>query len=161
MPAPERNRWAEWVQIGKERKEAARVSFNEWVEQVKLEPTLIWQTPAVRYTTYAIGSIVAVLIVRTAIDMIQPVPASMITPRARTADFNVICSNPQCRKNFTIQRKFNFHDFPVKCPFCKQMTGQHAMRCRSETCHGKLVITKTSEGVTRCTECDAPIGKAK
>ena len=159
MPAPERNRWAEWWGIAKERSESARVGFNEWCQACREEPSLIWATPAVRYTTYVIAGLIAALVIRAVVEMIQPVPTSEMTPRARTAHFDVICTNPECGRHFVIDRKFGYDSFPVTCPYCKQKTGYHALRCNSERCRGRLVPTIEVDGEFRCPICGEPIGE--
>jgi len=158
MPAPERNRWVEWWAIAKERKEVAKVNVAGWWMACREEPSLLWQTPAVRYATYVMGGLVLVFALRTAIEMFQPVPSSAITPRASTAYFNVICANQACGKNFAIERKFRFDDFPVTCPHCQQPTGLRAMRCYSDLCRGRLVKTQEVDGRIRCVECGEVIG---
>ena len=158
MPAPERNRWMEWWEITRSRKEAARIGLREWWEAVKAEPELVWQTPAVRYTTFLIGALIAVIAVRTAIDMLQPVDPALMTPLAKTANFDVICSNARCGRHFIIERKFKFRKFPVSCPYCELKTGQRALRCTSKTCRSKLVLTVRVDGQVHCADCRAPLG---
>ncbi len=153
MPAPERNRWLEWLEIGKARRESASINLREWWTAAKEEPELVWQTPAVRYTTYITGGLLMVLALRTAVDMFQPVNPAMMTPPAKTAYFDVICSNAACGRHFVIERKFSFHRFPVTCPFCKQPTGQRALRCPSATCHGRMTIVTEVQGQPTCQVC--------
>ncbi len=159
MPAPGRNRWSEWWEIARERHEAVRVGFNNWFEACREEPTLIWQTPAVRYTTYVVGLLIAALMVRAVIEAIQPIPTDAMTPRADTAHFDVICTNPDCGRHFIIDRKFGYDNFPVRCPYCNQESGRHALRCNSDRCRGRLVPTIESDGEYRCPICGEPIGE--
>jgi len=157
MPAPEKNRWVEFWAIAKERKEVAKVNVAEWWTACKEEPSLIWQTPSVRYLTYLLAAILLALFLRGFIDFIQPVPRGQITPRATTAYFDVICSNPACGRHFVIERKFRFDDFPVACPHCQQQTGLRAIRCTSEQCRGRLVKTIEVDGQLKCLTCGQPI----
>lgn len=158
MPAPERNRWTEWLEITRERKDVARLALREWWVAVKAEPELFWQTPAVRYAAYGLGALMVIFAMRTAIEMLQPVDPKLMTPRAKTANFDVICSNPQCRQHFLIERKFKFRRFPVTCRYCDQETGRQALRCTSEACRGKLVMTARVDSKHQCTACGATIG---
>ncbi len=159
MPAPERNQWIEAWEATKERSVALREQIRDWWEAVKREPALFWQTAPVRYTTYAIGAIVCIVALRTVIGALQPAGGPTFQPRAKTALFDALCYNPECRKHFVIDRKFKFRDFPVACPFCKQETGQRALRCASDTCRGKLVMTIEEDRKIYCAECDAVLGK--
>lgn len=158
MPAPERNQWLEAWEATRERADAAREQIRQWWEDVRQEPSLFWQTVAIRYIAYALVGLAGVATLRTVVGALQPPDAGVFQPRATTANFDVICYNPDCGKHFVIKRKFRFHKFPVTCPFCKQKTGQHALRCSSDTCRGKLVITVEEEDTIYCTECDAVLG---
>jgi hypothetical protein len=158
MPAPERNRWTEWLEIAKERRESLRYQFNEWVTACREEPVLIWETPLVRYGTYATAGVIAILCLRFATGLLVPAGAGAVAKRAETASFHVVCSNSACGKHFVIERAFSFDRFPVTCPFCQQETGQRALRCRSKICLGKMVTVVKRDGRYHCTECGQPIG---
>lgn len=159
MPAPERNQWLEAWAAAKEWSATIRVNLRLWWEAVKAEPALFWQTALVRYAAYTLGALVCVVTLRTAVAALQPPDTGKFQPRADTALFDAICYNPDCGKHFVIERKFRFHNFPVVCPFCKQKTGQRALRCASKTCRGKLVMTVEEKGVIYCAECDAVLGR--
>lgn len=158
MPAPGRNRWSEFRETARERRDIARHEFNEWFNAAKQEPSLIWQTPAVRYGVYLIGGAMALLAAKTAIGLLQPSPKEVV-PRATTANFQVICTNQGCWHHFMIERKYRFKGFPVECPKCHQASGQQAMRCDSDTCRGRLVPTTVADGRIRCVQCAADLGR--
>jgi hypothetical protein len=117
-----------------------RIRLVAWAEACREEPTLIWQTPAVRYTVYGLGGLLTVWMVGAFIGMFAPADA---IPRARTADFHVVCTNPRCGHHFLINRKFGFDDFPVKCPRCAQITGAQAIRCNGGPRDGAWVAAST------------------
>lgn len=161
MPAPRRDRWVEWQNVARERAEAAREVLREWWVAVRAEPELFWQTVAVRYTTYAVGGLVVFWFARGAIDMVQPAGAIEASPLARTAHFDVICSNPRCGRHYIIERRFKFKRFPVACPHCQQNTGQRALRCTSKACRGKLAATIEVNGGLHCAVCSEPVGRRR
>ncbi len=155
---PSRDKWAEWRELSKQYKEGVRIQFNDWVYACRDDPALIWQTPMVRYITYGVGGIVAILLLRFAMGLFVPAGAGQIAPRAETAHFDVICTDSACGKYFKIERRFRFDDFPVKCLFCKQETGQLATRCTSQRCGGRMTPTIENDGATTCRVCGEPIG---
>ncbi len=159
MPAPNRNQWLELWQATKEHTEAAREQFRVWRAAAKEEPQLIWETPAVRYGVYGVCGLVAVMMLRTGIGLLQPVDSGRFQPRATTAHFDVMCSNVKCGRHFKIERRFKFSEFPVDCPYCKMPNGERALHCNSDHCGGKLVITVEEDGLVYCTECDAVLGR--
>ncbi|MCH7527747.1 MAG: hypothetical protein IID39_09950 [Planctomycetes bacterium] len=157
MPAPDRDRWSEWRELAKARTEAAREDLKEWWEVCYAEPVLFWQTPAVRYTTYGLGAILLLLLLRGTFRMLEPAGGGVPQARAVTANFDVICSNPGCGRHFVIERKFRFRKFPVTCPFCSLETGHRALRCRSQTCRGKLARTVQGDDGWHCARCNQRI----
>ena len=152
-PVPERNAWTEFWQAVRERAAAADHGLRQWGAAVREEPALIWQTSAIRYGTYSMGGLFLLLILKAGVGMLQlPEPAN-VQPRASTALFNVICSNPQCGKHFVIKRKFRFRKFPVDCPTCKVKSGYQALRCTSDQCRGRLVLAAEEDGGLYCSQC--------
>jgi len=158
MPAPRRDRWVEWREVAKQRAEAWREGLREWWQAVRAKPELFWQTVAVRYSTNALGGLTILLIGRGAIQMVKPGGQVEASPIARTAHFDVICSNPQCGRHFVVERKFKFHRYPVACPHCRQETGQRAVRCTSKSCRGKLAMTIEADDSRRCATCGELVG---
>lgn len=133
---------------------SVRLRAAEWVEACREEPALIWQTPAVRYLVYTCGGMVALWIVLALIGSMAP---KDVVPRARTADFHVVCTNPSCGKHFVINRKFGFDDFPVDCPRCQQRTGEQAVRCTGGPRDGAWVPAKLNDqGQLVGALCDVP-----
>ncbi len=159
MPAPNRNQWVEMWAAAKERRESATEELRQWYDAAKAEPTLIWQTPLVRYAVYGLGAFVVIMVVRTGIVMLQPADSARFQPRATTAHFDVICSNESCGRHFKIERRFKFREFPVDCPYCKMPNGELALRCGSDTCRGRLVITVEEKKAIYCAHCDAVLGR--
>ncbi len=158
MPAPNRNQWVDLLEAAKERKENAREQFRDWVGAVREEPSLIWQTPIVRYGVYSIGGLMLLLFVNAGINAMAPAGGKRVEPRATTALFDVVCYNSSCGRHFVIERKFRFRRFPVTCPYCKEDTGHRAARCNSQQCHGKLVVTAVEDDTIYCSECGARLG---
>jgi hypothetical protein len=158
MPAPQYDKWAEFREAFKSQSESAREQLSQWLTDVRGQPELIWQTVAVRYSVYGMGGLLAVLLVRTAIGLLQPVDLAQFEAPARTAHFDVICDNASCKHHFVIERKFSFDRFPVTCPHCDQPSGQLALRCNSRTCGGKLVPTKIVNRRIVCAVCAADLG---
>ncbi|MEE9295882.1 MAG: hypothetical protein V3W34_13100 [Phycisphaerae bacterium] len=158
MPAPQRNQWAEMWEAARERTSTASHQLRQWGVAVREEPVLIWQTPAVRYGLYALGGLVLFLVLKTAMGMLQLPTPEHFQPRAKTAHFQVLCSNPACGKYFVIERRFKFRKFPVTCPYCREPSGHRALRCTSKTCRGGMVIAVEEDGRLYCSKCGEPIG---
>ncbi|MCB9865320.1 MAG: hypothetical protein H6816_01580 [Phycisphaerales bacterium] len=119
-----------------------RLRVVEWAEACREEPALIWQTNAVRYTTYACGGLLAIWLLVGIVDRFGP---EKVAAPARTADFHVVCTNPDCGHHFVINRKFGFHKFPVTCPECKKETGERAVRCVNGPRNGQWVPATVDE----------------
>lgn len=160
MPVDRQHKLGLIVDALKEWLPTVRVRFNEWVEACREEPALVWQTPVVRYATYTLGGIVLAFTLLGVVDLFAPGGPEPV-PRARTADFHVVCSDPACGYHFVISRKFRFDSFPVQCPKCKQLTGQQARRCNSELCGGRWVAPQIVDGYFRCPHCHAVLGVAE
>ncbi|MFQ5490015.1 MAG: hypothetical protein ACE5GE_04770 [Phycisphaerae bacterium] len=161
MPRSNPNRLIEWYLLFKDEwLPAQHRHLADWWEAVKQEPQLAWATPAVRYGVYSAGALIVVLIVASAIESFTPPPPADAQPRATTATFHVVCSNPDCRQQFMIERKFGFSKFPVQCPTCQGKTGQRGLRCSSAQCRGKYVATRVEKGRLICTECGQSLGRA-
>jgi hypothetical protein len=157
MPVSKESRLGLLIDAFKEWLPTVRERFNAWVFACMEEPSLIWQTNAIRYTTYVLGALLLAWIGRGAIHAVQPGGASPI-PTARTADFRVICTNAACGHEFTIHRKFKFDDFPVVCPTCKQNTGQRGVRCTSAICRRRWVPAQVRDDRLVCPFCGATLG---
>ena len=144
------------------------VTLREWLPTVRPflaeryafareTPGLVWRLPEVRWSIIVLGVLLVVTLLRFSFGLFSLVPAGEIQRRATTGDFQVVCTNEQCKKHFVINRKFKFDDFPVECPTCKQETGQRALRCRSKTCRGQLVPTEIRGGDYVCRQCSKVI----
>lgn len=156
MPPSDDNRLIYWFFLIKDEwLPSQRRRLGEWFTACRAEPSLIWQTPQVRYSVYGLGGLAAVLCVITLVHTITPPPPANARPRATTATFHVVCSEPECDHHFMVERKFSFKKFPLQCPKCQKQTGQSAMRCFSETCKGKYVLPKERDGKRYCSECSA------
>jgi hypothetical protein len=90
------------------------------------------------------------------IGLMAPAVPEGAQPEAKTADFHVVCTNPDCGHHFLIHEKFGFHRFPVVCPACGQKTGAEARRCFSETCRGRWVAPREVNGKLQCPVCGQP-----
>lgn len=161
MPAPQRSRIVEWFALVKDEwLPAQRANLTAWGEAVREEPQLIWQTPAIRYGVYGTASLLAVLILVWTVNLLEPAPVKGARPRAKTAAYDVVCSEPSCGHHFMIDRKFGFKRFPVECSKCRQRTGQRARRCNSPACSGGFVVPIEVDDQLRCPECDGVLGPA-
>ena len=155
MPPSQNNRLIAFILLLKDEwLPAQRNRFNEWYFECRQEPILFWETPKVRYGTYALGGITALWIITWLIGSFDPVPTDA-RPRATTAGYHVTCGRNDCGHHFLIDRKFGFDDFPVVCPQCHKETGQQSMRCLSSKCKGKYVLPAEREGKKVCRECGA------
>ncbi|MCH7701206.1 MAG: hypothetical protein IID37_05930 [Planctomycetes bacterium] len=125
----------------------------EWWETVRAEPGQIWASLAFRWGCLVAGGIVLLLIATTIAGWSERSTPSARGPAARTANFDVLCSDPNCAHHFVINRKFTFHKFPVECIKCQQPTGQRGRRCSSISCSGKLAIPVESELGPICDRC--------
>lgn len=153
MPQEKPNRLVEWWLLLKRQTPVLRQHAADWLAAVREEPWLIWHTPAIRYATYGLCGLALVWIVTGAVGMLTPPPPPGAQPRATTADFHVVCTNPSCGEHFVINRKFGFKAFPVKCIKCEQNTGYAARMCNSPTCKGRWVVPYRDNGVLKCREC--------
>jgi len=154
MAQEDRNRLAEWFTLIREHVPALRQRMRQWVVEAHEEPSVLWQTPAVRYSTYVTGGLVLAWIIQWGISLAVPPPPASARPEATTADFHVLCANPACGYHFVVQREFGFSDFPIPCPRCSQETGQKARLCTSDACRGRWVAPTTSDGEARCPRCE-------
>jgi hypothetical protein len=145
--------WAEWVELARSQILIARDRLNEWVAAVREEPARAWQTPAVRYGTYAVGGLAMLWIAVGLASALAPPPPADARPTAKTADFHVVCSNERCGHHFVIHRRLGFHKFPVVCPKCEQKTGMQARRCNSPKCRGRWVAPQRVDGQLICPKC--------
>lgn len=134
-----------------------REHFAVWLEAVREEPRLAWETSAVRYTVYVLAGVVLVWLATALTGMLIPPPPPSARAAATTADFHVVCSDPPCGYHFVINRKFGFDDFPVKCPQCKRETGVSARRCNSASCGGRWVAPVRTDQGLRCPVCGAKL----
>lgn len=162
MPLPSRSRVSEWFVLLKDEWLPSQwARLVAWGGAVREEPYLIWQTPTIRYGVYALGCLLGVWVLVWAASLLEPAPVKDARPRAQTANFHVVCTNPECGHHFMIAREFGFKKFPVECPKCQQRTGQRATRCNSAACRGRFVATIEIDGELRCSQCGAVLGPAR
>ena len=141
------NRLAEWLMLVRKQTPIVREHLAAWIEAVREEPRLAWETSGVRYAAYGLAALVLVWVATSFAGWLAP-PAPSARPAATTADFHVVCSDPNCGHHFVIHRKFGFHGFPVECPQCKHQTGVSARRCNSPACDGRWVAPfQTDQGL--------------
>ncbi len=153
MAQEDPNPWSEWFLLLKQQAATARQRLLDWWAAVGEEPHLIWQTVAVRYTVYGVGGLVLVWVLLKIPGMIAPPARVTARPVATTADFHVVCSNPECERHFVIHRDFGFRKFPVRCSQCAQVTGQRARKCSSPHCRGRWVAPLEQDNGMRCPRC--------
>jgi len=150
------NRLVEWLMLFRKQWPVAREHIANWLEAVREEPRLAWETSAVRYTVYGLGGLVLLWFVTNLSGWIAPPPPSA-RPAATTADFHVVCSDSQCAHHFVIHRKFGFDDFPVECPQCQRETGVSARRCNSASCGGRWIAPQRTDQGLQCPVCGAKL----
>lgn len=143
----------EWFHAVRERAPLLREQFGDWISAAREEPALIWQTVAVRYAAYGAAGLVSLWLVSFLPSMIGPPPPANSRPAAESADFHVVCSEPECGRHVVIHRKFGFQGFPVECPTCKKATGAQARQCNSSTCGGRWVAPAREDSGWRCPAC--------
>ena len=161
MPPQQQNRLVAWYLLVKDEWLPGQWQrLVAWSAAARREPYLIWQTPQIRYAVYGLGALAGVWLLVWMATLLEPAPSQGVRSRAQTANFHVVCSNPQCKHHFVIVRKFGFKRFPVTCTRCDQKSCQRARRCFSPTCNRRFVIPITSEARLRCSECGADLGEA-
>jgi hypothetical protein len=161
MPPRQRNRLITWYLLLRDEWLPTQwEGLKTWCSAVRAEPILAWQTPKVRYAAFGLAVFLGIWVLLWALSLLAPAGAEEMQSRAKTANFHVVCSNPECKRHFLIKRKFGFDDFPVQCPYCKRETGKHAVRCTSATCRGRYVIPIEVDDELRCSECGAILGPA-
>lgn len=147
------NRTTEWIIALRKQLPALAGQFNDWVREVRKEPRLFWETSAVRYVTYLLSGTILILGARCGVNMVAAPPPEAAVPQARTADYHVLCSRPECGHHFVVHRKFGFSRFPVECPKCRNGSGEEALRCYSSTCKGRWTYRTTIDRRTVCAKC--------
>ena len=149
------NRMAEWVMLLRKNAPIARDQFTDWVGEVRAEPRILWETTAIRYLSYGIGGVLLSWGLVMLVHMFTPPPPAGAKDAAVTADFHLVCSNPDCGYNFVIAREFGFSGFPVRCDRCKKDTGVAGRRCYSLNCQGRWVAPVPADGHQNemCPQC--------
>ncbi len=148
------NRLAEWVVLVRRQWPVLKQHLADWLGACRENPTLIWATPSVRYGTWLVGGLIAVWFVVWLSGSLVPPPPAAAKPEATTADYHVICTDPDCSHHFVINRSFGFTSFPVDCPKCKREIGERAIRCNSESCQGRWVAPIETDTGSECPYCD-------
>ncbi len=115
-------------------------------------PRDAWASPAVRYTMYLLLALLGLGGASYLSSWIVPVNPEA-RERADTADFHVLCTQPDCLHHFVIHKEFGFRRFPVECPKCHKLTGERAILCNSPTCRGAWVVPVETERGRRCPGC--------
>ena len=153
MDQEDRNRFVEWLGLLRKQAPVARQHAEDWLEEVRNEPRLIWDTAVVRYATYGLVALVLLWMGLGLADAVSPVPAAATKPKATSADFHAMCTNRACKRHFVIHREFGFRKFPGVCPKCGEKTGGEARRCYSPNCQGRWVAPRQIDGVRKCPRC--------
>lgn len=145
--------WNEWLDAARTQTSILRERLDEWLAAVREEPVLIWQTTGVRYATYGVGGLIVLWMASGVLGILVPPPPENARPAAGTADFHVVCMDPDCGYHHVIHREFGFRKFPVVCPKCEQRTGARARPCNSKACGFRWVAPQEVEGTLRCPRC--------
>lgn len=149
------NRMAEWVMLLRKNAPVAMDYAQKWLGQVREDPHLLWETPAVRYFTYGVGAIVLSWFLMFFVRIFTPPAPVGAKDPAVTADYHVVCSDPTCEYNFIITREFGFDRFPVLCDRCRKETGMPGRRCYSSKCQGRWVAPVAKNERQECPRCGA------
>lgn len=153
MAQEDPNRFTEWLWLIRKNWPVAREHFDEWVDAVREEPILLWETKAIRYSVYGMGFIFVIWLAVLGVEMITPPLPDDAKPAAVTADFHVVCRDLECNLHFVIHREMNYKKFPIDCPQCQRNTGEKAWRCNSADCAGRWVAPYKQDGGLYCPEC--------
>jgi hypothetical protein len=153
MAQEDPNRFTEWLLFFRKQAPVVRRQFDDWVETVRDEPHLIWETPAVRYAAYCFVAIILSWGALGVANTIAPSPTPGTRERAATADFHIVCSDQRCGHHFVIHKRFGFRSFPVPCPKCETLSGVPGRRCYSPTCHGRWLVPEQVGKALQCPRC--------
>jgi hypothetical protein len=147
------NRLAEWLMLLRRNAPIARAQLKDWTSEVRQEPGLLWETPAIRYAAYGVIGVVVSWVVVLFVGFLTPPPPAGARDAAATADFHVVCADPACGYNFVIRREFGFGGFPVMCDRCKQQQGMPGRMCYSALCQGRWVAPLKVDDKQKCPMC--------
>ncbi len=146
------SQFKEWVDAIRAQIPVLREQTGNWLRAIRVEPHLLWQAGAVRYSVYVLSGLIAMWGCLKVAHSIAPPPATETAP-ATTADFHVVCSRPDCGHHWMINRELGFDDFPTVCAKCGNRSGAAARRCTSDACGGRWVAPTWSGGVQMCPVC--------
>lgn len=153
MAQEQHNRFVEWLHLLRNQLPIFRRQAAQWAGEVREEPRLLWETPAVRYVTYGVVGLVLLLVASRIPRMFGPPLPPNAKAVAKTADYHVICTDEDCGHHFVINREFGFRGFPVHCPKCQKETGHQAIRCAC----GRWIVPEVRDGASYCPECSARV----
>ena len=100
MPVEKESKLGQWIAALREGWPAIRAGVDEWTDAVRENPALIWATPAVRYTVYGLGGLLALWLVTWGVGQFQPPEAA---PPAATAESREPKGKKTSRKRSTKQ----------------------------------------------------------
>ena len=152
MAYEEPSQFREWVNAIRGQIPILREHLENWIQAVRTEPRLLWETVALRYTVYVLAGMIAMWACLGVAHSIAP-PLAADTAPATTADFHVVCTRPECGHHWVINRELGFDDFPIVCPKCQNRTGAEARRCNSKQCGGRWVSPTWRDCVRVCPRC--------
>lgn len=156
-PVAQENRrsFTEWFVLIRANLPIWKEQAGDWIDAVRREPYLLWETRSVRFLFFGILGICGAWALAGGIGLfVPPLPPDARAP-ATTADFHVICQNEKCGQHFVINREFGFDDFPVQCPACQRETGEPAILCSSRACRGKWIVpVEQDDGSFICPKCN-------
>lgn len=130
--------------------------LKAWLQTVRAEPVLIWETRPVRYSAYGFLLLVGLLAVRWASGSLLP-PDAGANLVSDQVDYHVICASPGCGHYFVLEAKRGFDHFPIVCPKCGHKTGVNGRKCFSPTCGGRWVMPGLLNGRLVCSVCRQPL----
>jgi len=102
----------------RERKEDFSSNFSQWKADVREDPSLLWRTPAIRWSLIVLLAIGAVVTSIYVTQSLTPAAGEGWEAATRTATIYVACTDPACRRSHAAQVPMSFRDWPMKCDFC-------------------------------------------
>lgn len=147
------NRLAELLALARQGLPTLREQARMALARLRAEPGRVWEVAAVRYAVYGLVGLIATWILAFVVGLISPPPPPGARDPARSADFRIVCGDPQCGYNYVLRREFGYEGFPAACHRCKKVTGVPGRRCFSPRCEGRWIAPVESETQSTCPVC--------
>lgn len=104
--------------------------YRQWREDLRQDPALLWQTPAVRIVLWIVLGIILVSGLYWAIATFTPSGTdSLFVEPTPLATLYVACTNPDCRAHYNTKQPMDFDSWPLKCEQCGSESVYRAKLC--------------------------------